>query len=135
VVVWLEVLGFGQSDTQQVLLLLGVGKITERVKDKFLDFLIKIVFCKFTDCRLELVIESGLDVDFVEYFFGGLAAVVAGTGKKKIGTVENQVPTDKEILFGHLVADSFGHSLRKCEHYQWPLGALNSLAELDGGVQ
>jgi hypothetical protein len=100
-----------------------------------LDFLIKIVFCKFTDCRLELIIKRGLDVNFVEYFFGGFATVVARTGKKKIGTVENQVPTDKEILFGHLVADSFGHSLRKCEHYQWPLRALNSLAELDGGVQ
>ncbi len=100
-----------------------------------MDFLIKIVFCQFTDCRLELVIERGLDVNFVEYFFSGLTTVVARTGKKKIGTVENQVPTDKEILFGHLVAYGFGHSLRKCEHYQWPLRALNSLAELDGGVQ
>lgn len=131
----LEVLGFGQTDTQQVLLLFGVGKIAERVQEKFLDFLVKIVFCKFADCRLELVIEGGLDVDFVEYFFGGFAAVVAGTGEEKVGTVENQVPTDKEILFGHLVADSFGHSLRKGEHYQGPLGALNGLAELDGGVQ
>lgn len=131
----LEVFGFGQSDTQQVLLLLGVGKIAERVKEKFLDFLVKIVLCKFADCRLELVIECGFDVDFVEDFFGGLAAVVTGTGEEKIGTVENQVPADKEILFGHLVAHSFGHSLRKGEHYQGPMGALNSLAELDGGVQ
>jgi hypothetical protein len=64
-----EVLGFGELNSDKVLLLLEVSQVAECIEENFLDFLIELSLVHFGDTGLELFIQGGLDVYLIENFF------------------------------------------------------------------